>query len=99
MMGVLLMEEARAVGVEKFVALGTVCAYPRLTPVPFREECLWDGYPEDTNAPYGHAKKMLLVQGQAYRRQYGSTPSSCCQSTSTAQATASTPCRATSFRR
>ncbi|MBI5598350.1 MAG: GDP-L-fucose synthase [Deltaproteobacteria bacterium] len=71
MMGAQMMEEARVFGVEKFVALGTVCAYPKFTPVPFREENLWDGYPEETNAPYGLAKKMLLVQSQAYREQYG----------------------------
>src|SRR5947208_9078688 len=71
MMGVQLMEEARLFGVEKFVAIGTVCAYPKLTPVPFNEEDLWNGYPEETNAPYGLAKKLLLVQGQAYRQQYG----------------------------
>ncbi|HNT98112.1 MAG TPA: GDP-L-fucose synthase [Elusimicrobiales bacterium] len=71
MMGAQLMEEARLRGVEKFVALGTICAYPKFAPVPFREEDLWNGYPEETNAPYGIAKKMLLVQGQAYRRQYG----------------------------
>ena len=71
MMGALLMEYARRHGVEKFVAIGTVCCYPKHTPVPFREEALWDGYPEETNAPYGMAKKMLLVQAQAYRRQYG----------------------------
>jgi GDP-L-fucose synthase len=70
-MGVELMEQARLGGVEKFVALGTVCAYPKFTPVPFREEDLWIGYPEETNAPYGLAKKMLLVQAQAYRQQYG----------------------------
>lgn len=70
-MGVLLMEHARRAGVAKFVTVGTICSYPRLTPVPFREERLWDGYPEETNAPYGLAKKMLLVQGQAYRQQYG----------------------------
>jgi GDP-L-fucose synthase len=70
-MGIQLMEAARQVGVEKFVALGTVCAYPKFTPVPFKEEDLWNGYPEDTNAPYGLAKKMLLVQSQAYRQQYG----------------------------
>jgi GDP-L-fucose synthase len=70
-MGLHLMEEARRGGVEKFVAVGTVCAYPKHTPVPFREENLWDGYPEETNAPYGLAKKMLLVQAQAYRRQFG----------------------------
>jgi GDP-L-fucose synthase len=71
MMGVQLMEEARRQGVVKFVAVGTVCAYPKHTPVPFRETSLWDGYPEETNAPYGLAKKMLLVQSQAYREQYG----------------------------
>jgi GDP-L-fucose synthase len=71
MMGVQLMEEARRRDVEKFLALGTVCAYPKHTPVPFREENLWDGYPEETNAPYGLAKKMSLVQSQAYREQYG----------------------------
>jgi GDP-L-fucose synthase len=71
MMGVQLMEEARLAGVEKFVAIGTVCAYPKFTPVPFREDDLWSGYPEETNAPYGLAKKMLLVQAQAYRQQYG----------------------------
>ncbi len=71
MMGVELMEQARIHGVKKFVALGTVCAYPKFTPVPFKEEDLWSGYPEETNAPYGLAKKMLLVQAQAYREQYG----------------------------
>src|SRR5207253_7879005 len=71
MMGVQLMEIARQRSVEKFVSIGTVCAYPKFTPVPFKEENLWDGYPEETNAPYGLAKKMLLVQGQAYRQQYG----------------------------
>lgn len=71
MMGVQLMEVARQAGVEKFVAVGTVCAYPKFTPVPFRENNLWDGYPEETNAPYGLAKKMLLAQAQAYRQQYG----------------------------
>lgn len=70
MMGALLMEHAWRAKVEKFVAVGTVCAYPKLTPVPFREEDLWNGYPEETNAPYGLAKKMLLVQAQAYRQQY-----------------------------
>jgi GDP-L-fucose synthase len=70
-MGIQLMEQARLFGVEKFVTIGTVCAYPKHTPVPFREEDLWNGYPEETNAPYGLAKKMLLVQGQAYRQQYG----------------------------
>jgi GDP-L-fucose synthase len=71
MMGVQLMEAARQAGVEKFVAIGTVCAYPKFTPVPFHEDQLWEGYPEETNAPYGLAKKMLLVQSQAYRQQYG----------------------------
>ena len=71
MMGVQLMHEAWLAGVEKFVAVGTICAYPKFTPVPFQEEHLWDGYPEETNAPYGLAKKMLLVQAQAYRQQYG----------------------------
>lgn len=70
-MGVQLMEEARLAGVKKFVAIGTICAYPKFTPVPFKEENLWNGYPEETNAPYGLAKKMLLVQSQAYRKQYG----------------------------
>ena len=70
-MGIHLIEEARLVGVDKFVQLGTICAYPKFTPVPFREEDLWDGYPEETNAPYGIAKKALLVQLQAYRDQYG----------------------------
>lgn len=65
------MEYARRFGVEKFVAVGTICAYPKFAPVPFREEDLWNGYPEETNAPYGLAKKMLLVQAQAYRQQYG----------------------------
>ena len=71
MMGSLVLEHARLAGVEKFVAIGTICSYPKYTPVPFREEDLWQGYPEETNAPYGLAKKMLLVQGQAYREQYG----------------------------
>jgi len=71
MMGVQLMETARQRNVEKFVSIGTVCAYPKFTPVPFKEDDLWMGYPEETNAPYGLAKKMLLVQGQAYRQQYG----------------------------
>jgi GDP-L-fucose synthase len=71
MMGVQLMHEAWKFGVNKFVAIGTICAYPKFTPLPFREENLWDGYPEETNAPYGLAKKMLLVQAQAYREQYG----------------------------
>jgi GDP-L-fucose synthase len=71
MMGVQLMEASRRAGVKKFVSIGTVCAYPKFTAVPFREDALWDGYPEETNAPYGLAKKMLLVQGQAYRSEYG----------------------------
>ncbi len=71
MMGVQLLHEAYLYGVEKFVAIGTVCAYPKFTPVPFSEDDLWIGYPEETNAPYGLAKKMLLVQSQAYRDQYG----------------------------
>ena len=70
-MGLFLLEEARLRRIEKFVALGTICAYPKFTPVPFREEDLWNGYPEETNAPYGLAKKMMLVQGQAYRQEYG----------------------------
>ena len=70
-MGAQLMEQARLFGVRKFVALGTICSYPKFTPVPFKEENLWDGYPEETNAPYGLAKKMMLVQSQAYRQQYG----------------------------
>jgi len=71
MMGVQLMHQAWKRGVEKFVAIGTVCAYPKFTPVPFKEDDIWNGYPEETNAPYGLAKKMLLVQAQAYRQQYG----------------------------
>ena len=71
MMGVPLMHEAWRAGVEKFVATGTVCAYPKYTPIPFKEEDLWNGYPEETNAPYGLAKKMMLVQSQTYREQYG----------------------------
>lgn len=71
MVGVRLMEAARLAKVKKFVAVGTVCAYPKFTPTPFKEENLWAGYPEETNAPYGLAKKMLLVQAQAYRQQYG----------------------------
>lgn len=71
MMGVQLMEEARVRQVGKFVTIGTICSYPKFTPVPFKEEDLWSGYPEETNAPYGLAKKMLLVQSQAYRKQYG----------------------------
>lgn len=71
MMGVQLMDESRKIGVQKFVAIGTICAYPKFTPTPFKEKDLWSGYPEETNAPYGLAKKMLLVQAQAYRQQYG----------------------------
>jgi GDP-L-fucose synthase len=71
MMGVQLMEQSRLAGVGKFVSVGTICSYPKFTPVPFSEDHLWDGYPEETNAPYGLAKKMLLVQGQSYRQQYG----------------------------
>jgi GDP-L-fucose synthase len=70
-MGTELMEQARLAGVQKLVAIGTICAYPKFTPVPFHEDDLWSGYPEETNAPYGLAKKMLLVQAQAYRQQYG----------------------------
>ncbi len=71
MMGVQLIEQGRVRGLEKFVAIGTICAYPKFTPIPFKEEDLWVGYPEETNAPYGLAKKMLLVQSQAYRDEYG----------------------------
>lgn len=71
MMGLQLIEQARLAGVRKFVTIGTVCSYPKYTPVPFSEDELWNGYPEETNAPYGLAKKMLLVQSQAYREQYG----------------------------
>lgn len=71
MMGLQLIHESWKRGIEKFVCLGTICAYPKFTPVPFKEENLWDGYPEETNAPYGLAKKLLLVQSQAYRQQYG----------------------------
>src|SRR5713226_1596728 len=70
-MGIELIEYARQFNVQKFVTIGTICAYPKFTPIPFKEEDLWNGYPEETNAPYGLAKKMLLVQGQAYRAQYG----------------------------
>ena len=70
-MGIQLMEAAKQEGAEKFVAIGTICTYPKFTPVPFKEEDLWNGYPEEINAPYGLAKKMLLVQSQAYRQQYG----------------------------
>lgn len=70
-MGLELLEQARLAGIQKIVSVGTICSYPKFTPVPFREEDLWNGYPEETNAPYGLAKKMLLVQAQAYRQQYG----------------------------
>jgi GDP-L-fucose synthase len=76
MMGTQLMEQGRQLGIKKFVALATICSYPKFAPVPFKEEEIWDGYPEETNAPYGLAKKMLLVQSQAYRQQYGFN--SCC---------------------
>ena len=69
-MGTHLMEEARKNNIEKFVALGTICSYPKFTPIPFKEESIWDGYPEETNAPYGLAKKMLMVQSQAYKQEY-----------------------------
>src|SRR5580765_490393 len=71
MMGAELMEQARLKGVERFLSVGTICSYPKFTPVPFREEDLWNGYPEETNAPYGLAKKMLLVQSAAYRQEFG----------------------------
>jgi GDP-L-fucose synthase len=71
LIGTFVMEQARLSSVDKFVAIGTICAYPKFAPIPFKEEDLWDGYPEETNAPYGLAKKMLLVQAQAYRDQYG----------------------------
>lgn len=71
MMGTQLMNEAKNAGVEKFVALGTICSYPKFAPIPFSEDSIWSGYPEETNAPYGLAKKMLLVQSQAYKKQYG----------------------------
>lgn len=70
-MGIQLMEASRQAGIQKFVNVGTICSYPKYTPVPFKEDNLWSGYPEETNAPYGLAKKMLIVQGQAYRQQYG----------------------------
>src|SRR5215203_4885511 len=70
-MGLNLIEEARRAGIAKVVTIGTVCSYPKFAPIPFREDDLWDGYPEETNAPYGIAKKLLLAQGQAYRQQYG----------------------------
>src|ERR1700730_5583602 len=72
-MGTYLIEEARRRGTSKTVVVGTICSYPKFTPVPFREEALWDGYPEETNAPYGLAKKVLLVQLQSYRKEYGTS--------------------------
>lgn len=78
MMGVQLMEAARKAGIEKFIAIGTICAYPKFTPVPFKEEDFWNGYPEESNAPYGLAKKMLAVQADAYRQQYGFNAISLC---------------------
>ena len=95
MMGALTMEQARVAGVEKFVGVGTICAYPKLAPVPFLERDLWNGYPEETNAPYGIAKKMLLVQGRRTGRSTGSTPSTCCRSTSTDRTTTSIRLRRT----
>jgi GDP-L-fucose synthase len=80
-MGIQLMEYARQFEVAKFVAVGTICAYPKFAPVPFKEEDLWNGYPEETNAPYGLAKKMMLVQAQSYRAQYGFMPSTFFRST------------------
>ncbi|HEX2621933.1 MAG TPA: NAD-dependent epimerase/dehydratase family protein, partial [Phototrophicaceae bacterium] len=71
MMGTLLLEHARRRNIPKFVGVGTICAYPKFTPIPFKEDDLWNGYPEETNAPYGLVKKMLLVQGQAYRQEFG----------------------------
>src|SRR5213075_2701894 len=71
LMGVLLMEQARRAGVRRFLSVGTICAYPKHAPVPFREDDLWNGYPEETNAPYGVAKKALLVMAQAYRQEFG----------------------------
>jgi GDP-L-fucose synthase len=71
MMGTLLLEQARQAGIKKFVGIGTICSYPKFTPIPFKEDDLWSGYPEETNAPYGLAKKMLLVQSQAYRQEFG----------------------------
>ena len=98
MMGVQLLDQAWRGSVPKFVAIGTVCAYPKFASVPFREDDLWNGYPEETNAPYGLAKKMLLVQSQAYRQQYGlTTRSSFCLSTCMVPATISTRTHRTSF--
>jgi len=90
MMGAQMMEEGRRHGVEKFVAIGTVCSYPKLTPVPFRETDLWTGYPEETNAPYALAKKMLMVQSDAYRQEYGFPSINLLPVISTVHATTST---------
>ena len=98
MMGAQLLEEARLAGVAKFVTAGTICAYPKHTPVPFREEDLWNRYPEETNAPYGIAKKALLVQSWPTGPSTASTPSTCSPSTSTGRATTSTPPPPTSSR-
>ena len=94
-----LMEAARCSGVEKFLGVGTVCAYPKYTPVPFKEDDLWNGYPEETNASYGLSKKMMLVQSQAYRQQYGFNSIICSWSTSTVRGTISIPRTPTSSRR
>ena len=88
-MGMHLIETARKVRLKKFVQVGTICAYPKFTPVPFHEADFWNGYPEETNAPYGVAKKALLVMLQAYRQQYGLDGSTCCRSICTARATIS----------
>ncbi len=89
LMGAQLIELSRLAGVEKFVAVGTICSYPKFTPVPFKESDLWNGYPEETNAPYGLAKKMMIAQTQAYRQNTASTASTCSWSTFTALATIS----------
>ena len=94
-MGANVLEQARLHETPKLVIVGTVCAYPKHTPVPFREDDLWDGYPEETNAPYGIAKRALLVGAQAYREQYGLDASSSCRRTSTAPVTTSTSRRRT----
>ena len=90
MMGVHVLEQSRLHGTQKLVMVGTVCSYPKFTPVPFREDDLWNGYPEETNAPYGVAKKALLVGAARTARSTGSTRSSCCRRTSTGRATTST---------
>ena len=90
-MGAHVLEQSRVAGVRKLVLAGTVCSYPKFTPVPFLEDDLWDGYPEETNAPYGVAKKAVLVGAQAYREQYGlDTASTCSRRTSTGRGTTST---------